>query len=96
MPEVAEEQNRATEEEARPPTLWTELQQAIAKERTPAVDLWAVVQQRSDPSLKEPRREAGVEVSAHRSHSAQGAAYCVLTPSLHGGGNETQCLNWQK
>jgi hypothetical protein len=56
--------------------LWTELQQATAGEKTPAVDLWAIMQERLDPSLKKPKGEAGIEVSSH--HTAQGAAYYVL------------------
>jgi putative peptide zinc metalloprotease protein len=76
MNQLGKEQNRVGKEGVPAPTLWTELQQATAGERTPAVDLWAIMQERLDPSLKKPKGEAGIEVSSH--HTAQGAAYYVL------------------
>ena len=59
MARLAEEQNRATEEEAQAPTLWTELEQATGGERTPAVDLWEVLQA-AVGSLPERARAGGL------------------------------------
>jgi putative peptide zinc metalloprotease protein len=77
MSQLAKEENRAAEEGPQAATLWTELQQATAEGKTPAADMWGILKQRLDPSLKKPKRVTGLEVAAQQ--TARGEAYYVLS-----------------
>lgn len=56
--------------------LWSELQLAMTRRGTPAIDLWAILQDRLDPSQKKPTGVSGVKVSTH--HMSKGETYYVL------------------
>ncbi len=73
---LQKEENGVAEEGTPASTMWMRLQQATAEERSTAVDLWAILQEGLDPSMKKPKGVTGVEVSCHQ--NAQGEAYYVL------------------
>ncbi len=73
---IEKDLKKAKKGKAQPSTIWAGLQLVTGEEVTTTSDMWVVMKQRVDPSLKKPKCVGGTQISRH--HTSKGETYYVL------------------